>query len=358
MRESDLLQAVGVDPAATGLILDFSATTLQRDQHQDIASRQFVDSRRAAQVPETVHAQHDQVAGLHGSESKSGAEKRTSSTHRGDASPSSPGDTSPTAANDGHICGWCRSRLEDPRARYCGRKCRQAAFRLRRRQTTDAANELPGTFAYADPPYPGLAAKYYKGEVTYGGEVDHRELVLSLEASGYTGWALSTSQAALRDVLPLCPAGARICAWVKPIGASTRTFGLHNTWEPLIVVRGRQVRPGKPDWLRAQPARGGGALPGRKPIAFCAWLFDCLGMLPGDRLVDLFPGTGVVSRAWASLTPARTTLAVGVGDASPGYRNDVSLPPGGDASSNYSRDASAGAGGALSPRAALDGGSR
>ncbi len=50
------------------------------------------------------------------------------------------------------------------------------------------------------------------------------------------------------------------------------------------------------------PARGGGDLIGRKPLAFCAWLFEALGMLPGDELVDLFPGTGIVGRAWAELS--------------------------------------------------------
>jgi hypothetical protein len=30
-------------------------------------------------------------------------------------------------------------------------------------------------------------------------------------------------------------------------------------------------------------------------------LFDALGMMPGDELDDLFPGTGIVSRAWAEL---------------------------------------------------------
>jgi hypothetical protein len=153
-------------------------------------------------------------------------------------------------------------------------------------------------FAYADPPYPGLAKKYYQHEATYAGEVDHAKLIASLGAGGYSGWALSTSVKALRDVLPLCPPEARVCAWVKPIGASSRTFGLHNTWEPLIVVCGRKLRPGRRDWLSAQPARGAGELPGRKPLAFCAFLFDCLGMLPGDRLDDLFPGTGMVGRAW------------------------------------------------------------
>lgn len=158
-------------------------------------------------------------------------------------------------------------------------------------------------FAYADPPYPGLARKYYQHEPTYAGEVDHAALIASLEASGYDGWALSTSRDALRTVLPLCPEGAKVCPWVKPIGVSSKTRGLHNTWEPLIVVRGRELQPGKRDWLCAQPARGGGSLPGRKPLAFCAFLFDALGMLPGDEFNDLFPGTGVVSRAWAALSP-------------------------------------------------------
>jgi hypothetical protein len=166
-------------------------------------------------------------------------------------------------------------------------------------------------FAYADPPYPGLARKYYQHEPSFAGEVDHSALIASLEASGYDGWALSTSSRALRALLPLMPAEHRVCAWVKPIGASTRTRGLHSTWEPLIVVRGRELQPGVRDWLRAQPARGGGSLPGRKPLAFCAWLFDCLGMLPGDELVDLFPGTGVVGRAWAQVSRAAA------GDVSP-----------------------------------------
>lgn len=155
--------------------------------------------------------------------------------------------------------------------------------------------------AYADPPYPGLSAKYYRDEATFAGEVDHKALIASLEASGYDGWALSTSSKSLRDVLPLCPPGVRVCAWVKPIGIPKATNGLHSTWEPLIVCRGRQQPPGVRDFLIAQPARFGGSLAGRKPSAFVAWLFDCLGLQVGDELDDLFPGTGIVGRAWSSL---------------------------------------------------------
>jgi len=203
------------------------------------------------------------------------------------------------------VCSWCRRELEATARRdsvFCGKSCRQAAFRLRRRRTTEEAGRGSLCFAYADPPYPGLARRYYGGESTYEGEIDHVALIADLEASGLAGWALSTSAKALRDVLPLCPPQARVCAWTKPHGAHPATHGLHNVWEPLIVVRGRQQAPGKRDCLSALPARGGGSLPGRKPLAFCAWLFECLGMLPGDRLLDLFPGSGIVGAAWAELS--------------------------------------------------------
>lgn len=216
----------------------------------------------------------------------------------------------PTSSGAERRCGWCASPLQATRrgTRFCGRKCRQSAFRLRRQHQASATPALAtgATFAYADPPYPGMAKRYYENEPTYAGEVDHPALIASLTAAlndgKIAGWALSTSSKALRDVLPLCPPGARVAAWVKPIGVPEATHGPHSTWEPVIVVGGRRLRGGVRDWLRAMPARGGGTLPGRKPIAFCAWLFDLLGMLPGDKIEDLFPGTGVVGRSWDELS--------------------------------------------------------
>jgi hypothetical protein len=41
---------------------------------------------------------------------------------------------------------------------------------------------------------------------------------------------------------------------------------------------------------------------GRKPIKFSTWLFEALGMLLGDDLDDIFPGTGGVAAAWAELS--------------------------------------------------------
>jgi hypothetical protein len=34
------------------------------------------------------------------------------------------------------------------------------------------------------------------------------------------------------------------------------------------------------------------------------WVFDCLGAHEADELTDLFPGSGAVTRAWASFCGA------------------------------------------------------
>jgi hypothetical protein len=201
-------------------------------------------------------------------------------------------------------CAWCEGPLPEglrSDAVFCKKACRQRAWRLRGRRVEVEARALrahvPLRMAYADPPYPGLARRYYQGEPTFAGEVDHVALIARLQA--FDGWALSTGGFALRELLPLCPDGARVCPWVKPGRRKARTYGLHNGWEALIVVPGRRLRPGVVDWLFAAPARlGGSSLKGRKPLAFVGWLFDCLGLLPGDELEDLFPGSGVVGSAW------------------------------------------------------------
>lgn len=149
--------------------------------------------------------------------------------------------------------------------------------------------------AYADPPYPGQARKRYGTK-----EVDHRQLLKQLKA--FDGWALSTSAKGLRTVLPLCPPEARVASWTKQQHANPQTRGIHNVWEAVIVKPARNLRPGVPDSLMAANARGGGEhLIGRKPITFSAWLFGLLGMQAGDSLVDMYPGTGAVARAWAEL---------------------------------------------------------
>lgn len=176
-------------------------------------------------------------------------------------------------------------------------------MRARRAMTTSSSE--PGRFAYADPPYPGLSRKYYGREESFAGEVDHRELIARLEAGGYTGWALSTSWAALQDVLALCPRGVRVMPWVKPLAPDPKALGPTCRSEALIVRGGRAIRGAYVlDYLIAAPARLSGEpkLTGRKPLKFIAWLFDVLGMQLDDDLDDLYPGTGIVARSWAELS--------------------------------------------------------
>ncbi len=220
-------------------------------------------------------------------------------------SPGAVVDVSPGDDRDPR-CLWCRELLGATAlakgALYCSKRCRQTAWRSRKvTELERAARQL--RVAYADPPYPGTARKYYSDQPNYAGEVDHARLLSLLQ--DFDGWALSTSQKALPYVLRLISANlpVRIAPWVKPIGCSRMTRGPHNTWEAVVYVPARLVRPGVRDWLSTHPARGGGTLSGRKPLAFCRWLLvQLLGMRPGDQLADLFPGTGVVSNVWAQLS--------------------------------------------------------
>lgn len=225
-------------------------------------------------------------------------------------------------------CQWCGASLAESSDKWCSKRCRQTAWRSRRlgvaARSHGDADPAPKRLAYADPPYPGLSKKYYGDQPSYAGEVDHAALIDKLR--GYDGWALSTSRRSLRDVLALCPPGVVVCPWVKTHPAPDG-HGPCNVHEYLIVSPGRQRRPGPPDALVASVARGGdSSLMGRKPLAFCAWLFSLLGAGPEDIFEDLFPGSGVVGRAWdqyrracrgdASPVHGRRVAATGVSDAS------------------------------------------
>ncbi len=200
-------------------------------------------------------------------------------------------------------CAWCGTvELRPTQALWCSTRCRQTAWRARRLAELNAEDvnpdPAPKRLCVADPPFPGLARKYYGREETYAGEVDHAELIRSLEAD-FDGWALATAPRNLRELIPLTPPEARICSWVKPIGVSTRTRGPHNAWEVLIVKPARLRRPGVRDYLVAPPSRAAGKkLMGRKPAAWCMWVFAMLGASHGDTLVDRFPGTGIVGTCW------------------------------------------------------------
>lgn len=154
-------------------------------------------------------------------------------------------------------------------------------------------------FAYADPPYIGQAARHYSADPNCA-EVDHAELIARLVAEFPDGWALSCSSPSLREILPLCPPDVRVMAWVKPFASFKPNVNPAYAWEPIIVRGGRKrerTQATVRDWVAANITLQRG-LSGAKPDGFCFWLFEVLGMGAGDELVDLYPGSGAVTRAW------------------------------------------------------------
>jgi hypothetical protein len=152
-------------------------------------------------------------------------------------------------------------------------------------------------FAYADPPYIGQAKRHY-GDDPRCAEVDHGELIESLTT--YDGWALSLSSPSLKQILAMCPDDVRVMAWVKPFAVFRPNVNPAYAWEPIIVrgcrKRGRTDATVR-DWVMANITMRRGTH-GAKPSAFCNWLFDVLGMDPGDTFDDLYPGSGAVTEAW------------------------------------------------------------
>src|ERR1700732_903833 len=207
------------------------------------------------------------------------------------------------------ICGWCRGRIREtarPDAVFCKKPCRQAAHRAKIRRAELERAAAPMHFAYADPPYPGQARRYYADHSDFAGEVDHSALLSRLQH--YDGWALSTSAVALSGVLALCVAQdlrVRVAAWVRPPRPHA-TAPIVSAWEPVVYAGGRQIGragPSVADALVGVAPRARPTLPtyviGAKPPAFCRWLFfELLDATLGDELDDLFPGSGMVRRSW------------------------------------------------------------
>lgn len=154
--------------------------------------------------------------------------------------------------------------------------------------------------AIADPPYPGMA-HFYEHHADYAGEVDHNALIFRLMAEFPDGWALHTASTTLSEVLPDCPWDVRIGAWVKPFASFKPGVNPGYAWEPVIFRGGRQPRARTEatvrDWCSV-PITLKRGLVGVKPEGVCFWVFEFLGLRPGDEVVDLFPGTGAITRAW------------------------------------------------------------
>ncbi len=158
--------------------------------------------------------------------------------------------------------------------------------------------------AYADPPYPGMAAKFYSHDPRCS-EVDHRELMARLDGE-FESWSLSTASTTLQAVLSVAPSDVRIAAWVKPFASFKPGVNPAYTWEPVLFkTKNRYDKSARTirDHLTIEDAvecnitlkRG---LTGAKPEGFCFWMFELVGAHPDDEFVDLFPGTGGVTLAW------------------------------------------------------------
>jgi len=182
-------------------------------------------------------------------------------------------------------------------------------------------------FAYADPPYLGCCGLYghYHGAdgQCWDDPETHRQLVDTLVAEFPDGWALSLSAPSLRVILPMTPADSRIAPWNKTFAAFKKGVRPCYAWEPVIFWRGRNPNAGFP---HAPPEKGGKqntpkdflldvhglaapitlqkGLTGAKSEEFCRWVLSLLNVQPGDELVDLYPGTGIMSRVAAEVTEA------------------------------------------------------
>lgn len=157
---------------------------------------------------------------------------------------------------------------------------------------------------YADPPYIGCAHRY-RDQSDYAGEVDHLALIERLDTE-FDGWVLHAaatphSMAVLAPVVSAT--GARWMAWVKGFAAFKRHVSVAYAWEPVIVKPARKPVVSKRlvlrDWVAENITLRRG-LTGAKPEAVCHWAFEVVGARPDDELIDLFPGTGAVTRAWST----------------------------------------------------------
>jgi hypothetical protein len=160
-------------------------------------------------------------------------------------------------------------------------------------------------FGYADPPYVGQARRHYAKEAAAGGreakEVNHVALLAHLET--FDGWALSARSPSIlgpHGLAAMMPPGVRLGAWVKPFASFKKGVSVAYCWEPVFFRSRREWRKDRPtvrDYVSANITLRRG-VSGAKPDAFNYWLFEVLGMTREDEFVDLFPGSGAVTRAW------------------------------------------------------------
>lgn len=168
-------------------------------------------------------------------------------------------------------------------------------------------------FAYADPPYLGCGQKHYGHQHDAAADWDrveaHRALLIELRDAFPDGWAVSLHTPSLEEYAHLCrdvlgPNRIRWGAWTKPFASFKPGVNPAFCWEPVAFYGGRdaKARGGREvettkDFVSANITLKKGTS-GAKPEPFSLWVLEMLGAQPDDELVDLFPGSGAVSRAW------------------------------------------------------------
>ncbi len=160
-------------------------------------------------------------------------------------------------------------------------------------------------FAYADPPYLGMAKLYadrHPEAMIWDDPGTHRALIERLCDEYADGWALSLHVPSLRTILPMCPEDIRVAIWVKPFASFKPGVTRAWTWEPVIFFGGRSIPRSEPTWRDhiIEPITLRKGLAGAKPWRFCEWVLDGLNYQPGDTLDDLFLGTGIMGRVLAA----------------------------------------------------------
>lgn len=157
--------------------------------------------------------------------------------------------------------------------------------------------------AYADPPYLGCAKKHYGKMHANASDYDnpkfHKDLIDRL-CDEFDCWALSLNEPSLRDILPMCPDGVRVAAWVKPFASFKPNVTRAYTWEPVIFSFHRQIERSQATWRDhiAESITLKKGFTGAKPKKFSYWIFEGLNLSPGDEFTDVFPGSGAVSDAF------------------------------------------------------------
>ena len=174
-------------------------------------------------------------------------------------------------------------------------------------------------YCIADPPYLGRAERWYgptgcghgDGEgrassheqaYVFDSPDTHRQLVQTLQ-NDFDGWAIAMSVHSLSTYLSIVETdsrnGIRVAVWNKP-SAITSGSRIVNNWEPVLLKIPKSRRGhGKGltchDVLTCNPPRNG--FIGAKPVEWTLWVMQMLGVQDQDSVLDMFPGSGMVTKA-------------------------------------------------------------